>query len=326
MFQYLKCGYKEDGDPLFTRNHMEKTRGNGYKLLLGRFRLDTRGKFFTMRTISHWNNLPRETNILSSSFFVIRRTKNLPTLDIAETLTYSYCPAPRFHLQSSSSQLSVLTAPRHQANGGLKILKSGRQQKVSHLINTVKEVTKGWRLNHFPGQPAPMLDNPFSEEIFPNSQSKPFLMQLKAISSHLTTYYLGKENNAHLTTTSFQVAVESNKVSPQPPVLQTKQPQFPQPFLTRLLLQTLHQLRCPSLDTLQHLNVPLVVGGPKLNTVFEVRPHQCREQGHDHFSSPAGHAIFDTSQDAIGFLGHLGTLLAHIHPAVNQHPKRTVVV
>ncbi|KAK4810503.1 hypothetical protein QYF61_004283 [Mycteria americana] len=89
----------------------------------------------------------------------------------------------------------------------------------------------------------------------------------------------------------------------------------------RLLLQTLHQLCCPSLDMLQHLNVSLVVRGPKLNTVFEVRPHQCRVQGHDHFPSPAGHIIFDTSQDAIGFLGHLGTLLAHIQPAVNQHPQ-----
>ncbi|KAK4832850.1 hypothetical protein QYF61_025870 [Mycteria americana] len=103
--------------------------------------------------------------------------------------------------------------------------------------------------------------------------------------------------------------------------VQAKQPQFPQPLLTRLLLQTLHQLRCPSLDTLQHLNVPLVVGGPKLNTVFEVRPHQCRVQGHNHFPTPAGHAVFDTSQDAIGFLGRLGTLLAHIQAAVNQHPN-----
>ncbi|KAK4829410.1 hypothetical protein QYF61_003974 [Mycteria americana] len=49
----------------------------------------------------------------------------------------------------------------------------------------------------------------------------------------------------------------------------TKQPQFPQPLLISLVLQTLHQLHCPSLDTLQHLNVSLVVRGPKLNTVFE---------------------------------------------------------
>ncbi|KAK4816334.1 hypothetical protein QYF61_015018 [Mycteria americana] len=115
--------------------------------------------------------------------------------------------------------------------------------------------------------------------------------------------------------------VESNKVSPQPPFLQAKQPHFPQPLLTRLVLQTFHQLRCPSLDMLQHLNVSLGVRGPKLNTVFEVWPHQCRVQGHDHCPTPAGHAIFDTSQDAVGLLGHLGTLLAHIQVAVNQHPQ-----
>ncbi|KAK4820995.1 hypothetical protein QYF61_009461 [Mycteria americana] len=115
--------------------------------------------------------------------------------------------------------------------------------------------------------------------------------------------------------------VESDEVSPQPPFLQAEQPQVPQPFPISLVLQTLPQLRCPSLDTLQPLNVSLGVGGPTLNTAFEVRPHQCRVQGHNHCPSPAGHAIFDTSQDAIGFLGHLGTLLAHIQAAVNQHPQ-----
>ncbi|KAK4814174.1 hypothetical protein QYF61_010006 [Mycteria americana] len=166
-------------------------------------------------------------------------------------------------------------------------------------------VLQGWRLNHFPGQPVPMLDNPFSEVKFPNIQSKPPLVQLGAISSRPITCYLGEETDPHLSTTSFQA----------------KQPQFPQPLLIRLVLQTLHQLRCPALDTLQHLKVSLVVRGPKLNTVFEVRPHQCRVQGHDHFPAPAGHAIFDTSQDAIGFLGRLGTLLAHSQAAVNQHPQ-----
>ncbi|GAB0182054.1 hypothetical protein GRJ2_000670700 [Grus japonensis] len=55
VFWYLKGDYKENRDSLFTRSHMENMRGNGRKFLL-----DTRGKFFTMRTISHWNNLPRE--------------------------------------------------------------------------------------------------------------------------------------------------------------------------------------------------------------------------------------------------------------------------
>ncbi|KAK4825281.1 hypothetical protein QYF61_026082, partial [Mycteria americana] len=61
----------------------------------------------------------------------------------------------------------------------------------------------------------------------------------------------------------------------RPPDLKgAKQSQVPQPLLIRLLLQTLHQLRCPSLDTLQPLNVSLVVGGPKLNTVFEAAVNQ----------------------------------------------------
>ncbi|KAK4814935.1 hypothetical protein QYF61_006290 [Mycteria americana] len=180
---------------------------------------------------------------------------------------------------------------------------------------------QGWGLHHFPGQPGPVLDNPFSEGIFSNLQSKPPLVQLEAISSCPMACYLGEETDPRLATTSFQAVVESDEVSPQPPFLQAEQPQVPQPLPISLVLQTLPQLRCPSLDTLQPLNVPLVVGGPKLNTAFEVRPHQCRVQGHDHCPSPAGHTIADTSQDAIGFLGHLGTLLAHIQVAVNQHSQ-----
>jgi len=100
-------------------------------------------------------------------------------------------------------------------------------------------------------------------------------MQLEAIASCPVASYLGEETNTRLTTTSFQVVVESDKVSPQSPLLQTKQPQLPQPLLLRLVLQTRHQPCCPSLDTLQQLNVLLVVRDPKLNTVLEVRPHQC---------------------------------------------------
>jgi len=104
-------------------------------------------------------------------------------------------------------------------------------------------------------------------------------MQLEAIASRPITGYLGEETNTCFTTTSFQGVVESNKVPSQPPLLQTKQPQLPQLLLTRFVLRTPHQSRCPSLDTLQHLKVLLVVRGPKRNTALEVRPHQCRVQG-----------------------------------------------
>jgi len=44
-FQYLKGTYKKAGEGLFTRVCRDRTRGNGFKLKEGRFRLDRRKKF-----------------------------------------------------------------------------------------------------------------------------------------------------------------------------------------------------------------------------------------------------------------------------------------
>jgi len=59
-FQYLKGAYRKDAEGLFTRVCSDRTRGNGCRLKEGRFRLDIRKKFFTMRVVKHWNRLPRE--------------------------------------------------------------------------------------------------------------------------------------------------------------------------------------------------------------------------------------------------------------------------
>ena len=57
-FQYLKGAYRQEGNQLFERIDNCRTRENGWKLREGRFRLDVRGKFFTMRVVRCWNSCP----------------------------------------------------------------------------------------------------------------------------------------------------------------------------------------------------------------------------------------------------------------------------
>jgi len=59
-FQHLKGLYKQERNQLFTWVDSDRTRGNGFKLKEGRFRLDTREKFVMERVMRCWNRVPRE--------------------------------------------------------------------------------------------------------------------------------------------------------------------------------------------------------------------------------------------------------------------------
>ena len=58
VFRYLKGCHKEEGENLFILASGDRTRSNGLKLQQGRFRLDIRKKFLTVRVVKHWNKLP----------------------------------------------------------------------------------------------------------------------------------------------------------------------------------------------------------------------------------------------------------------------------
>jgi len=52
--------YRKAGEGLSIRACSDSTRGNGFKLEEGRFRLYTRKEFFTVRLVRHWNSLNSE--------------------------------------------------------------------------------------------------------------------------------------------------------------------------------------------------------------------------------------------------------------------------
>ncbi|KFV70931.1 hypothetical protein N307_05004, partial [Dryobates pubescens] len=60
VFQYLKEASKKAGEGLLRISGSDRTRGDRMKLEVGRFRLDVRRKFFTMRVVKPWNGLSRE--------------------------------------------------------------------------------------------------------------------------------------------------------------------------------------------------------------------------------------------------------------------------
>ena len=59
-FQYLKGAYRKAGEGLFRGACSNRMRGNGFKLEEGRFRLDIRKTFFTVRVVRRWNRLSSE--------------------------------------------------------------------------------------------------------------------------------------------------------------------------------------------------------------------------------------------------------------------------
>ena len=79
-----------------------------------------------------------------------------------------------------------------------------------------------------------------SEKLFPSIQPESPQVQLEILPSCLTASYMGEEADTNLATTSLQVVVESDKLSCEPLLVQTKQSQFLKPLVIRPVLQARH--------------------------------------------------------------------------------------
>lgn len=138
-----------------------------------------------------------------------------------------------------------------------------------------------WWPYHLPGQVILALHHSFREAIIPNIQPESPLAQHEAITSAIIQLLLPRTRDElppHHRLLSG--VVDSCEVSLEPPPDRTI-PVIPAaPHKTGTSDPSV--LFYPTLDKLQGLNVFLIMKNPKLNTVLEVWPCQCRVQRNYH--------------------------------------------
>jgi len=93
---------------------------------------------------------------------------------------------------------------------------------LSQALSKCLKHLKARGIGHRSMKPAPVFDHPLGKEMLPNVKSGSPLVQLQTIPTHPITGSQGEELNTSLCTSPPQEAAESNKVAPQPALLQMR--------------------------------------------------------------------------------------------------------
>ena len=133
----------------------DRTGGSGFKLKEGRFRLDTRKKFFTMKVLKHQNRLPRDMVDASSlETFKVRLHEALSNLVqlkmsllIAGELDQMTCEGP-FQPKLFYDSMILFDFGSGQFSNDLK--KRKKMQKKKKLLRQIKGcLRKFWFVFYF---------------------------------------------------------------------------------------------------------------------------------------------------------------------------------
>ncbi|PKU44940.1 hypothetical protein llap_4753 [Limosa lapponica baueri] len=289
-FQVIKGAYKKDKERLFTKACSNRTGGNDFKLKEDRFRLNVKNNFFfMMQVVKCWNRLPREAvDAPSLEMFKVKMYEDFPLIAIKTEA--ACCSNFRVHWPEGG-------AFNHRCANRERKYEYELCEHFSAVNNRGKQRILGSKeaYSSFCKDRQDVVHELQLDWICDGHDIVLFNSQGKRDQGEQT------DLQGQLILSSITVCKKSSKCGKRPGMMTQPLPWQPIPMLENPFGEEIF---------------PNIQSKPPLAQLEAVSfcPIAC-------YPSPTGHTTSHTSQDVIGLLGHLDTLLAHIQLAVYQHPQ-----